>query len=84
MNEKTGTAALLSIVAAIGSFFLSCSGNGVWGLLVAIAAVVLGVIGLIAAISPRTSGGLLSIASILLGVVGAVVAILATAGAIVT
>jgi len=82
MYEKTGLAAILSIVAAIGSFFLTFSGHSFFGFLTAIASVILGFIGLMMAASPRVSGGIISIVAIVIGALGCVIAILGMVGAI--
>jgi hypothetical protein len=82
MEQKTGIAAILSIIAAIGSFFLTFSGHSFFGFLVAIASVVLGFIGLLLAASPRVSGGIISIVAIIIGALGLVIAILGMVGAI--
>lgn len=82
MEQKTGLAAVSSIIAAIGSFILVFSGHPIWGLIVAMAAVILGFLGLLMAASPRVSGGILSIIAILIGVGGFGVAILGIVGVI--
>ena len=60
---------LLAIAAAIASFFVHA---GSLGLLLAVVAIVLGVIGFLISFSPRESGGGLSLLAMLLGVIGAV------------
>lgn len=82
MEQKAGASATLSIVAAVGSFILSFSGNPGWGLLAALIAVPLGIFGLIRSASPRVGGGLMSVVSIVLGVVAAGIAVLVLVGAI--
>jgi hypothetical protein len=82
MGQKTGTAAILSIIAAIGSYFLTFSAHYVWGLLIAILSVIFGIVGVMMAASPRVSGGIISIIAIVLGGIGVLVAILAMVGAI--
>lgn len=64
---------ILSIVCALGSFFVH---SGVFGLLLAVAAVALGAVGFFLAASPRVSGGILSLVAIVLGLIGTVFAVL--------
>lgn len=63
---------ILAIVAAIGSFFV---GSGL-GILLAVAAIVLGAIGVIAALMPQTRGGFMSVFAVLAGVIGIIAAVL--------
>jgi hypothetical protein len=63
---------ILAIIAAIVSFFVS---GGV-GFLLAILAIVLGLIGVLLSLSPNVRGGVTSTVSILIGAIGIVVAIL--------
>ena len=63
---------ILAIVAAIGSFV---TGAG-FGMLLAIAAIVLGAIGFLLAIMPSVRGGVVSILSIALGAIGIIAAII--------
>jgi hypothetical protein len=84
MDQRTGIAATLAIVAAIGSYIASCTGNWGLGLFAAIVAVPLGVVGLLMSASPRVTGGIMSIAAIVLAVIGVVLALLVMLGAIVT
>ena len=83
MDQRTGTAATVSIIAAIGSYVATCTGHPIWGLVAAIVAIPAGAIGLLMSASPRIKGGIMSIVAMVLGVVGLVVAILGMAGAIV-
>jgi hypothetical protein len=82
MNQRTGLAATLSIFAAIGSFIATCAGHPLWGLVAAIVAIPLGVLGFVLAASPRVSGGILSIVAMVLGAVGAIFAVLGIAGVV--
>ena len=82
MDQKTGTAAVLAIIAAIGSFVATFTGHPLWGMFAAIIAIPLGLLGMAMAASPRVSGGIISIFSIVLGVVGALVAVLGLVGVI--
>jgi hypothetical protein len=63
---------LLAIGAAIASFFF---GAGL-GFILAVAAIVLGVIGMLLAASPSIRGGIVSIISVLAGSLGIVAAVL--------
>jgi hypothetical protein len=63
---------MLAIAAAVGSFMV---GAGL-GFFLAIAAVVLGAIGVLLSLLPSRRGGFLSVASILLGMVGVIAAII--------
>jgi hypothetical protein len=65
-------ASILAIVAALGSFMVGAG----WGLLLAIAAIILGVIGIVVALLPGVRGGILSSFSVLVGVIGIAGAIL--------
>ncbi|HEX8522588.1 MAG TPA: hypothetical protein VF669_10060 [Tepidisphaeraceae bacterium] len=62
---------ILAIVCAIGAF-MSTAG---WAMLLAIAAIVLGIIGVLLSLSPRVRGGMISIFSVLAGVLGIVAAL---------
>jgi hypothetical protein len=70
MEQRTGIAATLAIVAAIGGMILIFSGHPGWGLLVELLAIVSGIVGFFMSASPRVSGGLLSIAAIVIAVFG--------------
>ena len=63
---------MLAVAAAVGSFMV---GAGL-GIFLAIAAVVLGAVGIVLSVLPGRRGGLLSAISVLLGVVGVAVAII--------
>jgi len=76
-GQVRSTAAVLAILAAIGSFVLSSMGREFLALGAAVFAVVAGLIGGLKALSPRVSGGMLSIAAVLLGVVAVLVSIVA-------
>jgi uncharacterized membrane protein len=62
---------ILAVVAAIVSF----KAGAFLGTLLAIAAIVLGLLGALLAISPRVRGGMISILSIVAGVIGIVAAV---------
>jgi hypothetical protein len=83
MEQRTGCAATLSIVAALGSFIASCAGNPGLGILLALVSMPVGLVGLVMSASPRVSGGLLSIAAMVLGAIGLVFSLVAATGALV-
>lgn len=72
-TQAKSLTSMLAIASAVGSFFVD---NAAGKFSLAILAVILGLIGMIRAASPRVSGGILSIAAILIAVVGLLVAIL--------
>ncbi|BCX48249.1 hypothetical protein HAHE_21570 [Haloferula helveola] len=76
MSEKPKASfsivSLLAIVAAIWSFFQGAT----FGLLLALAAIVLGIIGLLISFSASKRGGIVSLTSIVFGVVGIIAAII--------
>ena len=63
--------AIVAVVCAVASFFF----NAGLGLLLAIIAIVAGVIGLLMALSPRVRGGIASTVAILAGLVGILAAV---------
>jgi hypothetical protein len=63
--------AIVAVVCAIGSFF---AGAGL-GLLLAVLAIVAGLIGIVMALSPSVRGGIVSTVSVLAGVVGILAAV---------
>jgi hypothetical protein len=83
IEQRTGTAATLAIIAAVAGFILVFTGNPGWGLLVELIAGVLGAVGLIMAASPRVSGGMLSIAAIVIAVLGLGISVLGLIGSLV-
>jgi hypothetical protein len=70
-GQVKSAASILAIVAAVASFFA-----GGWGIILAVLAVVLGVVGFIKAASPRVSGGVLSLCAIGIGLIALVFAII--------
>jgi len=72
-SQVKSLASILAIVAAIASFFIH---SGVVGLLLAVVAIVLGLVGFAKAASPRVSGGILSLCAIGLGLIAALFAVL--------
>ena len=81
--QRTGTAATLAIIAALGGWLTTFTGHPVWGLILALVAILLGVVGLVMAASPRVSGGILSIVAIIVAVLGIGVAGLGMVGTLV-
>jgi len=76
-GQVRSTAAVLAILAAIGSFVLSSMGREFLAMGAAVFAVIAGLMGGLKALSPRVSGGMLSIAAVLLGAVAVLVALVA-------
>jgi hypothetical protein len=76
MEETTGTRAhyslpsLIAIGAVIASFFVSPG----LGFVLAIVAIIFGVIGILLSLSPSVRGGFVSILSLIAGAIGVVVA----------
>ena len=70
-NPAFSIPSMLAIAAAIGSFMT----GAFLGTLLAIAAIVLGLIGALLAMSPRVRGGMMSIVAIGAGLVGIVAAV---------
>ena len=64
--------AILAIVCAIGSFMTGAA----LGMVLAILAIVFGVIGILLSLSPRVRGGVVSVFSVLAGVIGIVAAVI--------
>ena len=71
MNPTMSGASILAIVAAILSFFVSAG----WGFLLAIIAILAGLVGLVLSLSPRVRGGITSFFAIVAGLIGIVAAI---------
>ncbi len=62
---------IIAIAAAIASFFVSAGG----GFILAIVAIIFGVIGILVSLAPSVRGGFISILSLIVGAIGIVVAI---------
>lgn len=80
MEQKTGTVAAASMIAAVLCYVSLCAGQPLLALALAVVSLPLGLVGLVWAASPRVSGGILSILAMLLGLVGIVLSILALIG----
>ena len=83
MEQHTGCAAIVSVLAAVGCYFSICGGRPVLAMLLAIISLPLGLVGLLMAAKPRVRGGFLSIVAIGLGLLGLVLSIIAAAGKLV-
>jgi uncharacterized membrane protein HdeD (DUF308 family) len=64
--------AILAVIAAIASFFQGAT----FGLLLAVAAILLGSLGILLSLSVRKRGGIVSIFSVLAGLLGIIAAII--------
>lgn len=71
-QSKFSIVSILAVVAAIASFFQGAT----FGLLLAVAAIFLGILGLVLSLSVRKRGGLVSILSVGAGVIGIIAAII--------
>ncbi len=63
---------IIAIAAAIASFFVSAGG----GFILAIVAIIFGVIGILLSMAPSVRGGFISFFSLIAGAIGIVVAII--------
>jgi hypothetical protein len=70
------TASVIAILCAFGSFYYSHRHTQSLAFLLAIVAIIAGLVGGVKALSPRVRGGILSIFAVLLGIVGLIVAFL--------
>jgi uncharacterized membrane protein HdeD (DUF308 family) len=71
-NTKFSIPSILAIVAAIASFFQGAT----FGLLLAIAAIILGIIGVLLSLSVKKRGGIVSFASVGAGLIGIIAAVI--------
>jgi hypothetical protein len=69
-------ASVVAILCALGSFFFSARGTESLGFILALVAMVAGLLGGVKALSPRVSGGMLSIAAVVMGVIALVYALI--------
>lgn len=79
-TRQPHTAATVAIISAVVSWMLSFSGHPLWAIVLALAAVLFGMGGLVMAASPRVSGGIISIVSIVLGAIGVILGFVALIG----
>jgi hypothetical protein len=82
MDQRTGIAATIAIICAILSWIVTFTGSPIWGMILGIISIPVGIIGLVMAASPRVSGGILSIVAIVMGVIGLGLAVLVLIGVI--
>jgi hypothetical protein len=75
--QVRSTVSVVAILCAIGSFVMSARDNEFLGFVLALVAIVAGLLGGVRALSPRVSGGMLSIAAVALGVIAILFALIA-------
>ncbi|HSI32632.1 MAG: hypothetical protein ACAI43_14065 [Phycisphaerae bacterium] len=75
--QVRSAASIVAILCALASFYFSGQGRELPGFLLALVAIVAGMVGGVKALSPRVSGGMLSIAAVVLGVIAVLFAIVA-------
>jgi hypothetical protein len=73
-------ASILALICALASFFV---GPG-WGFLLAVVAIIAGLIGFVVSLSPRVRGGVTSFFAIVAGLIGIVTAIVKLAVGVVS
>ncbi|MCI0632140.1 MAG: hypothetical protein L0Y44_15965 [Phycisphaerales bacterium] len=83
-EQRASTAATVAIISAIGGIILIFSGHPFWGMVVELAAICIGVVGLVMAASPRVSGGILSVVAIVIGLLGLGMSLFGIVGAMLT
>jgi hypothetical protein len=83
VSQRRGTSAVIAMILAVLSIILTFSGSAVLGLVLALAAIVAGAIGLASSASPRVSGGMTSIAAVVIAIFGLGLAVLRMIGAII-
>lgn len=81
--QKASGSAALSLALVVGSLAGTFTGHPVIGLLAVIAALPLGVLGLLLAVSPKIGGGLMSVGALVLGILAVLLAILGMIGVII-
>ena len=82
MEQNTGAAATVSLIAAILSWIITFTGHPIWGMILGLIAIAAGLIGALAAASPRVGGGLLSVIGVVIGILGLGLAVLGLIGVI--
>ncbi|PKN67090.1 MAG: hypothetical protein CVU57_03845 [Deltaproteobacteria bacterium HGW-Deltaproteobacteria-15] len=82
MEQNTGAAATVSLIAAILSWIITFTGHPIWGMILGLVAIPAGLIGALMAASPRVGGGLLSVIGIVIGILGLGLAVLGLIGVI--
>ena len=71
-KSKFSIPSILAIVAAIASFSVGAT----WGILLAIVAIIFGIIGVLLSLSEKKRGGIVSFASVAAGLIGIIAAII--------
>ena len=79
-DQRTGSTAIMALVAAIFGVVLIIAGNPGWALVLEVSAAVLGAVGFFMAATPHISGGALSILAIVIAVFGIGLSILGVIG----
>ena len=82
-EQKAGTSAIIAIISALSGFVVTAFKHPGWGMALALAAIIFGMVGLLTAASPKVGGGLLSVVSMVLGVLCLVLSIVVLIGVIV-
>src|SRR4051812_23952694 len=76
-HQVRSLASVIAIGAAIASFILSARGRAGVGFGLALAAIIVGILGALRAVSPRVSGGLISMLAVALGAIAVLVSLVA-------
>lgn len=79
-RAHVGMGAVLALLAAGASIYASFAGYGIWGLILGIISLPLGLVGMLTAVSPHVRGGFLSMIAIALGILGIILSVLALLG----
>jgi hypothetical protein len=79
-GEETGVAAILAVFSAVAGLIIVFAGKPGLGLLFEISAAVLGIIGMVMAVSPRANREVMSIIAIAIAVFGIGVSVLGVIG----
>lgn len=82
-EQRTGAAATVAIIAALGGVIATFTGHPVWGLIIELAAAFAGIIGMLVSASPRIGGGLVSLVATVVAIFGLGLAVLGMIGALV-
>ncbi len=82
-EQRTSTAGIIAIAAAIIGVILSFFGHPFWGIITSLLAVIVGLIGLVVSASPRVGGGLVSLIAVVVGIFGLGLAVLVAVGVII-
>lgn len=82
-KQKTGVAATIAIIAAIGGIIASLAGHPFWGFLILAIAIIAGLAGMAMSASPKVGGGLMSLVAVVIAVFGLGLSVLVMVGVIV-